>query len=77
MAPRGASMVQLAPGSLRGAGRCHAKTAQRAESVAVTSHCSVPYVASAFPLRIVQRQMSLEVDVRFQAPESSIYGGYF
>jgi hypothetical protein len=48
-------MAQLAPGSLRGAsGRCHAKTAQRAESVAVTSHCSVPYVASA-SASIVQR----------------------
>jgi hypothetical protein len=51
--------VQLAPGSLRGAsGRCHAKTAQRAESVAVTSHCSVPYVTSAFPLHRAALQIS-------------------
>jgi hypothetical protein len=57
--------VQLAPGSLRGAsGRCHAKTAQRAESVAVTSHCSVPYVTSAFPLRASCSAANARLDVR-------------
>jgi hypothetical protein len=53
MALRGASMaVQLAPGSLRGAsGRCHAKTA---ETEAVAGQA----IVRAFPLRIVQLQIS-------------------